>query len=476
MQAPRIDRTRRSAAFLVALLVSSFALRAGVVAWLSDTVPYSDFAWYHVAGTEVARDPGFLLDSNVGHQLPQLNWWPPGYPIFLGGVYAVFGAHHRAAVWIHVLLGVGTCLFVYRFAARAANESIARLAAVLVAINPTYLFLTNQLASENLFLFWIALGLWMVSRMEPQPGDRGAGKHPSRSASRGAFAVGVVLGLAALTRSAGLVVPFTVAAWWWFAARPRVAPNGPRAQRHRSGRIAWMLLGLTVAIGPWSVRNALVMGRPALVSFGGGLNFYFGHNQEHIGYQDIATSPLGAVQDPAELDVAGYKAGLRYIAAHPVQDALNGVGKVRAFFGFPDYALHVNSGILVPDVKAHPDRLPEAETRLARQRARDRWLHGPLQLLARGYHVLVLVAALGALLRWRQLAPGLRLAAWVVFCWVAIHVVYWAQPRFRAPAEIPLILLAASSMMFVAGRVLHGGAKRSAEIDAATDQTGRQSK
>lgn len=455
MRQARSTHSRESATFVIALIVLAFTLRAAAVWWLSDTVPYSDFALHHVAGAEIAKDASFLFDREVARQLPQFNWWPPGYPIFLGTVYTLLGSNHRSAVWAQVLLGVLVCVLAYLLAVRFAGKRVARIAALLVAVNPTYVFLTNQLASENLFLFWLALGLWLVSRLSATS----AAPEQRAPVAVDACVSGIVLGLAALTREVGLVVPLVVALWWWRAARARELNSGHTSSAARKAsmkRTLWMLAGVVLAVTPWSVRNALVVGRPALVSFGGGINFYFGHNEHGIGYRDLASSPLASIRDPAELDAAGYRLGLEFIMAQPARDARNGVLKVGALYAFPDYALHVNSGILVPDVSAHPQLADEAGARLARQRARDRWLHGPLRTLARVYHTLLLAAAGLAVVRWRSLAPGLRLAGWLVLAWTLVHVAYWAQPRFRAPAEVPLALLAAWGVVLVTGVLVRG--------------------
>ncbi len=424
--------TTGSTTFLIVLVALAFGLRAATVAWLSDTVPYTDFALYHVAGAEIARDPGFLFDAEVARTLPQLNWWPPGYPTFLGVIYTIFGADHRVAVWLHVVLGVLACVFVYLGTSRIFDAPVARLAAILVAINPTFILLTNQLASENVFVFWLSLALWWASRLRRHATDSGSTQ--VANVGRDACILGLFLGLSALTRAVGVVVALVAILGLW---RQR------RAMRAVS--CAWMLAGLAIVVLPWSVRNAVVVGRPALLSFGGGINFYFGHNDAHIGFQDLASSPLGSIRDPAELDVQGYKKGFAFIVSHPLQDALHAIQKIGALYAFPDYALHVNSGILVPDVLAHPERAAEAQARLRRQKARDRWLNGPLKLVARAYHVLLVAAAALALTRWRGLPGPVRLFAWLVVAWTCVHVVYWAQPRFRAPSEIFLVVLAATA-------------------------------
>jgi 4-amino-4-deoxy-L-arabinose transferase-like glycosyltransferase len=425
--------------FSLLLIASALAVRLGAVLWLSDTVPYTDFVLYHAAGAEIAADPGFLFDRALVRSFPQINWWPPGYPIFLSLIYSITGVDHRAAVLVQALLGVVVCWLVYRIGARAMGETAGRIAGMLVALNPGLIFLTNQLASENLFLVWLALGLEMVGREEQ---DR-----------RSRIWTGVVFGLGAMTRGIGLLVPVVVGLW----VRTR-APT-----RRSWGRdLGWLLLGCAVVIAPWTLRNAIVAGHPALVCFGGGVNFYFGHNPDHIGYRDPSVTPLGATRDPAALDAAGYRLGMQYIAERPVHLITDGLRKIGALYGYPDYALHMNSGILIPDTRAHPELGAEAQERLVRQRVRDRWLHGPFRTVARVYHVLFLAFALVGLIiafvgSSTEAAPGwpheVRLAGWLVLSWTLAHALFWAQPRFRVPLEVPLALLAALAAVRIAHRV-----------------------
>jgi 4-amino-4-deoxy-L-arabinose transferase-like glycosyltransferase len=429
------------------LVAIAFGARLGVVLWLSDTVPYTDFVLYHAAGAEIANDPSFLVDATVVRDFPQINWWPPGYPIFLSFIYSLTGADHRAAVLVQVLLGTVVCWLVYRIGVRAAGEPVGRVAGMAIALNPTYVFLTNQLASENVFLVWMALGLF-IAGLEAQG-------HRSRLWN------GIVFGLAALTRAIGLLLPLVVGLW----LRSRLRSSGAPSRGHASGRqLGWLLLGCAVVIAPWTLRNLVVAGAPALVCFGGGLNFYFGHNPDHIGYRNPSDTPLGTTRDPAAIDAQGYRLGLAYVAERPTHVLTDGARKVGALYAFPDYALHMNSGILIPDTRAHPELETEVQARLQRQRVRDRWLHGPLRVAARTYHVLLLLfGAAGLLFAFRRrahvdgFAPGwpyeMRLAAWLVVAWTLAHVVFWAQPRFRVPLEIPLALLAALAAVEVVQRL-----------------------
>ena len=428
------------------VVLVALATRLVVVLWLHETVPYSDFVIYHAAGVETARDPGFLFDRAAATRLPQINLWPPGYPLFLAGVYALSGPNHRHAVFAQILLGVLVCGLVYRIVSREWGARLGCVAGLLVACHPHLVFLTNQLASENLYLVWLTLALLLALQAN-------LSLPPKRL-----FGFGVVIGLGALTRAIGLVVPIVLTGWW---------RQSGAARRTWLRSALWLLLGVGVTILPWSVRNLHVTGHPALLCSGGGLNFYFGNNSESIGYRDLAATPLAGLHDPAAIDAAAAKLALQWLVSEPLAFVGHGVRKIVALYGFPDYALHVNSGILVPDTRGHPELEATAQATLARQRGRDRWLHGPLMRAARAYHVaLMALAALGIYCGWRQkrnpsarstptskTSPLLGLCTSLVVVWTAAHVLFWAQPRFRYPLEPALAVLATFALATLAARV-----------------------
>ena len=435
--APRPLREARalSRGALPAVLLLALGLRLAVVLWLSDTVPYSDYYYYHEAARLAAHRWSFFFDRAQLQQFGKLGWWPPGYPIFLAGLYAVLGASHRAAVFVQVLLGTLVCGLAYRIGERAAGgavegERVGLAAALLVAVDPTYVFTANLLASENLYAVWLALGLWLAAR-------------EWRSA-RGYAATGFVLGLGTLTRAIGLGLPLVVVLW----LRRRLRGGGA----WRAGA-AWLLAAYTATLAPWTLRNALVAGSPAIVCFGGGLNFYFGHSDAPSGYRRLSETPMAGLQSAAEIDRLGWRLGLRHVARHPLQFVTGGVRKIAALFAPPGYALRANSAILPPGSRAEVGPEPGAAAVLSSQRPRDRALGGVCTVLASVHSYLLLSGALAAcLLLWRHMPSELRLSAYVALYWIAAHAVFWAQPRFRYPVEIPLALLAGFAIARLLGR------------------------
>ena len=439
---------------LWAALLAAALVRAAAVLWLGDTIPYSDYFYYHEAGRMQAADWGFLFRHETVLKFAKLNWWPPGYPLFLAALYSLAGVHFRVAVFAQVVLGVLTCAFVYAFATRAAGRRAGLIATWLIALDPTYVFTCNLIASENLFAPLLALGLWLAVRDAPGPGATG------RAIVRHFAPAGVVLGLATLVRAAGLCVPWVVAVWLWkrtpdhATAEPSAAATdrAHRFFRLHPGRVAAVaVLGaFFLTLAPWTARNAFVAGSPALVCFGGGLNFYFGQSVGPLGYRELSTTPLAGLHDVSTIDRRGYALGLSYIAHDPLGFVTRGVRKIGALFAPPTYALHANSAILIPDPQAQPELAGEAAAKRARQQAKDAVLHGPLAFVAALHTYLLLAGAVFVVWRGSRsgvgLAPELWLAASIVAVWIVVHAVFWAQPRFRYPIEIPMAVLAAATL------------------------------
>jgi 4-amino-4-deoxy-L-arabinose transferase-like glycosyltransferase len=131
---------------------------------------------------------------------------------------------------------------------------------------------------------------------------------------------GLALGLALLTRPQ-LLFLFPLAVGW--------ALVSPRARR-RTRLIQALTLGAsaTVAVAPWVIRNAVVVGKPTISTIGG-YTFWGAHNEIVVG--DPATRgswirvdelidrehPLPEAEVPRE--EATWKYGLDYVREHPAQ-------------------------------------------------------------------------------------------------------------------------------------------------------------
>ncbi|NLV73514.1 MAG: DUF2142 domain-containing protein [Chloroflexi bacterium] len=169
-----------------------------------------------------------------------------------------------------VLLGAGTLYAAYR-AVRLVitNRPWLRLAVVgLIAFNPMFLFISASVNNDNLLNLWAALAFWLSLRLI------------TRSISwRWLPAVGVLLGLAALTKLSGL----TLAPLVWLAVLLGELLRGSHVGwRARIRQVIWpavragLLLAVPVMLigGWWYWRNWQLYGDPtglnAMLSIVGG--------------------------------------------------------------------------------------------------------------------------------------------------------------------------------------------------------------
>ena len=183
----------------------------------------------------------------------------PGYPAFLALIYRLGGFENRLA-WariVQALLGALLAPLAAYFASTLTSPKAAVLAGAVVALYPILWLYPSGLASENLFLPLVLLGLLALL----------ADPHARRA--RWGTLSGLVLGAATLTR--GSLVLFLPLAWLWL-------------WRHRSPRHAALsMLAAMLLLLPWAARNSLIAGRPAFVENTAGYNLYIGYHPKGDG-------------------------------------------------------------------------------------------------------------------------------------------------------------------------------------------------
>ena len=121
-------------------------------------------------------------------------------PYLLAGVYEVTGSNLTAGRLAAAVLGTLSVLLVYLIAGAALGPAVARWAGWLAAVFPPMVFLSGSLVVESLFVPLVLAAVWATLRAR-------AGPHTLRWAAMAGFACG----LAALTRTNGLVLLAPVA-------------------------------------------------------------------------------------------------------------------------------------------------------------------------------------------------------------------------------------------------------------------------
>jgi 4-amino-4-deoxy-L-arabinose transferase-like glycosyltransferase len=231
---------------LAPILAVACAVR---LAWVlaAPVDPREDFLWdmtfYDLAALQLTD--GALLRDLDGVATAR---WTPGYPLLLGGAYAIFGSDLLVGKLLNVVLATFTVAITGLLGARLFGRGPGLAAAALLALLPGYVLYAPLLLSETAFVALFTASLLLFACLDA--------RRPETSAT-GWLGFGVLLGAAILVRGAALLflaVPALVA--WRSTGSARIAAR----------RTALAALGLAAVIAPWTLRNTVLLGAPVLLS------------------------------------------------------------------------------------------------------------------------------------------------------------------------------------------------------------------
>ena len=186
---------------------------------------------------------------------------PPLYPGFVAGIWAVAGDGNLQAVRaVQIALALLTAGLVYLLGRRAFGPAVGRAAAVVTWLYPSLIFLNFTLLTETLFTFFLVGFLLLSVTLVERP----------RVST--AIACGVTLGLGALTRSVLWPMPLLLC--------PLLVALLGGTLKRRLLLSSAVLLGYSLVVAPWAVRNTRLQGTLTIVDTMGGMNLRMG-NYEH---------------------------------------------------------------------------------------------------------------------------------------------------------------------------------------------------
>jgi 4-amino-4-deoxy-L-arabinose transferase-like glycosyltransferase len=205
---------------VLVLLFVALLLRGG---WLAATLPTA------LAGDEIdyhqraERFAGGWVDKYPGARAPVIE-------TVYARLYRAFGVDPNVARAANVVFGSLLVIPLFALGWQVGGLGVARGSALVGAVFPDFVFFGTYLWSEPLYMLLSTSALALLVF--------GARR------GRAWFAAGVLLGVAALTREVGLLVPFGLApALLWLVPRP---------WSRRVVAVVVMLLGFACVVGPWS--------------------------------------------------------------------------------------------------------------------------------------------------------------------------------------------------------------------------------
>lgn len=402
---------------LVALVTRvTYALAAA-----PNILPISDAGGYRLLGKHLAEGRGYIrpYDLSLVDVVRPTAEFPPGFPALLGVLHAVGLRSVQAQRLALAVLGAFAVVGVVLLARRWLSERGALLLGLVAAVHPALFATEAALLAESLFLWLVVLVLLAAVRFRESP-----------TTERAAL-VGLLGGAATLVRSEGLVLAVLLVIPWLVTEPPR---------RVRAGAVVAVLIGALLLPGAWAVRNLGTFEEPVLVSNNlgsvlAGANCDATYEGELIGFWLISEDCFAGfrqedLQAADESVVAGH---LRDDGLEHLQENLGQLPKVAAVRVLRTFQLYE------PEQQA---RLATFEgRRLLTERITGWLLWATLPLAFAG------MAALG---RQRRFADLWLLTAPVLLVG-AVAAATYGNPRFRIAAEVPLLILAALGVRFLAG-------------------------
>lgn len=349
------------------------------------------------------------VDFLNGHWLPREGafYQAPLYPLFLSGVYRIFGHSLLAARIAQAFLGSGTAVLVYLIGRRCCGRTTGIVAGVIAALYAMAIHFDFEILRSSLVLFLGTLSLHLLLVASER-----------RSALRWG-AAGFVLGLGVIARPT--LLAFVPLAVLWAFFRP--------GRTRTASYVTAVILSAAALAPPAAVTavNYASVGQLIPVSINGGLNFYLGNNADYE--QTVGMRPgtqwtllnhepgIDPTADPAGWSRYYYSKAAEYVRSEPLGYMALLVKKFVLFWN--GHEIERNSSF---------SHIAEHSPVLSFPLCSFRWV-APLALV-------------GLLIAWRRKAP-LGLVALFLGANMVATVAFYICARHRLPAVPALYLFAA---------------------------------
>ena len=390
---------------LLILLAVGLGLRLAMLAGTSELgVRIADEQHYHVLATNLVEGRGFAFANGP------TSLRPPLYPTMVAGIWRLTGTRSLQAVRaVQIILSLLTVIAVFALAMELAGPRVAIAAAALTCFYPSLLLSNMLLLTETLFALLVTVAAWAVVRVV------------TRGSLLSAAAAGLVIGVAALTRSILWPFPAVLAVL--------VVATLQAPLRRRLAAAAVIVLAAGTVMAPWAVRNTRLQGTTVVIDTMGGLNLLMG-NYAYTPHHRIwdAVSQRGEREWVAGIPAAPPNGGVwtegwkerwartqavAFMLAHPGLTAWRAVIKFGDFWGLErDFIAGVQMGLFSPPT----------------------WVAvlGGLAITV-SYPVVLFLAIVGVVRvspdGWRAHFVPLTILAFVC----ALHTIVFGHPRYRLP-------------------------------------------
>ncbi len=353
----------------------------------------------------------------------------PLWPFIIAIIDRLLGPQDILVRLVLCLVGSGTCVLLYLFARDLFGERIGIFAGMVGAIYPFLYVYDGLLYAESLYIFLLLAFCYTLYRMQRSP--------------RLSLMVtsGVLLGLLSLTRPNGIALLGLFVLWVGVMYKIKVF-----SWRIALQNILLVSLLSLIFIAPWTIRNYKVTHTLVTVAVGDGKVLLGAYNYEtadpvyqhgyYAGVWIIPSESTPWIAEKFPLDCAkacevtrdnAYKtAALQWIQAH------------LSYMPFMFGQHFIDTWQVVPqEADLATNRFPDRDS--------SRFVVTMMETITPIVFALALLGVVVTSKRWRDLL----FIYLMILLTLAQNVVFYGIPRFRAPIEPMLILLASGAVWWI---------------------------
>jgi len=458
-----VVRWSQNTTLLLALIVVvAVALRLGLAVYYGNG--FTEFRGgtydqvsYDALARRVLAGQGFSFGED---------WWPYAranqptafwsflYTLYLAAVYALFGAAPVVARIIQsVVVGVIMPLAAFGLGYRVFGRRVGLIAAAIMALYLYYISYAAALMTESFYVSAILLSLLsaiaLLDRLDMTAGEDAPGGMRRKRLLGYGFLLGLFMGTAILLRQ--------VVAVYFVALLVFIVLTGMARRQLALTILPVLVAGAVVLImaSPVLVRNYRVFDRPTSLNTNAGFAFFWANHPIYgaqfeavldsshgLSYQELIPEEFRQL-DEAALDRALLQRGLEFVVQEPARYVRLSLSRIAVYFLFWPTA--------------------DSSTLSNVARVASFGLVLPLALLGLALAVWRTAAGRGNGRRpgtgpGEQSHPGIAprnmiiLIGFVVL-YSAIHILSWANVRYRLPVDAVLILFAAYGIDQILARV-----------------------
>jgi len=371
---------------IIAIFVFALLVRLVFILTMQNGFYFGDSVKYSAAAVNL------LANGEFGEKYTR----PPVYPLFLAGIYAVFGEEILAVRIVESVLGACLAVLIALLAGRIGGAQVGTLAGILWSIYPMGVFIAGLVYPETVVTMLLACGvLCMVTKADQELGPRRI------------VLGGILFGLAALTKPVALVTIAATALWIMYWRRG-----------HRLLLTALFLLGVVLPLAPWTVRNfsvygGLVIVEPRLV--------------ENLPW--IGEFPKEGTDNKQVTKTAA-------IMKHPGEFAIHFAREFAQFWELYPQRIEI-------DQPGFREKMHQRDPRIVRTTVFGTHWTNLISILSVGPMFLFALIGAGAMWRQRDQRQSLSLLVLTILSFAVGYSFFYSKTRYRIPIEPYIVILSA---------------------------------